>query len=117
MQPGLPTSTICTTVNKLCASGLKSIMLGTQSLQCGAQEIVLAGGMESMSNVPFLLLRGEMKYGGMKLEVHYAINQHPNYQYPSQFISDFDKSLHRFKNKSINKIKNKKREFIYLLKN
>lgn len=66
---GLPKSTICTTVNKVCASGMKSIMLASQSLQCGHQEIVLAGGMESMSNVPFYLARGEPKYGGAKLEV------------------------------------------------
>lgn len=65
---GLPSSTICTTVNKVCASGMKSVMLGAQALQTGHQEIVLAGGMESMSNVPFYLARGETKYGGMKLE-------------------------------------------------
>ncbi|XP_076245583.1 acetyl-CoA acetyltransferase 1 [Calliopsis andreniformis] len=65
---GLPNSTICTTVNKVCASGMKSIMLASQSLQCGHQEIVLAGGMESMSNVPFYFPRGETKYGGIKLE-------------------------------------------------
>ncbi|XP_017876125.1 acetyl-CoA acetyltransferase, mitochondrial isoform X2 [Ceratina calcarata] len=65
---GLPKSTICTTVNKVCASGMKSIMLASQSLQCGHQEITLGGGMESMSNVPFYLARGETKYGGMKLE-------------------------------------------------
>lgn len=65
---GLPKSTVCTTVNKVCASGMKSIMLASQSLQCGHQEIVLAGGMESMSNVPFYLARGETRYGGLKLE-------------------------------------------------
>ncbi|XP_046835440.1 acetyl-CoA acetyltransferase, mitochondrial isoform X1 [Vespa crabro] len=65
---GLPKSTICTTINKVCASGMKSIMLAAQSLQCGHQEIVLAGGMESMSNVPFYLKRGETMYGGIKLE-------------------------------------------------
>ncbi|XP_018407283.1 PREDICTED: acetyl-CoA acetyltransferase, mitochondrial [Cyphomyrmex costatus] len=65
---GLPTSTICTTVNKVCASGMKSVMLASQSLQCGHQEIVLAGGMESMSNVPYYLSRGETSYGGVKLE-------------------------------------------------
>jgi acetyl-CoA C-acetyltransferase len=48
---------------------MKSVILGTQTLQCGHQEIVLAGGMESMSNVPFYLKRGETKYGGIKLEV------------------------------------------------
>ncbi|XP_076657934.1 acetyl-CoA acetyltransferase 1 isoform X3 [Halictus rubicundus] len=65
---GLPKSTVCTTINKVCASGMKSIMLASQSLQCGHQEIVVAGGMESMSNVPFYLARGETRYGGMKLE-------------------------------------------------
>ncbi|XP_011498265.1 PREDICTED: acetyl-CoA acetyltransferase, mitochondrial [Ceratosolen solmsi marchali] len=65
---GLPKSTICTTINKVCASGMKSVMLGAQALQCGSQEIILAGGMESMSNVPFYLKRGETKYGGMRLE-------------------------------------------------
>ncbi|XP_076279615.1 acetyl-CoA acetyltransferase 1 isoform X3 [Lasioglossum baleicum] len=65
---GLPKSTVCTTVNKVCASGMKSIMLASQSLQCGHQEIVVAGGMESMSNVPFYLARGETRYGGLKLE-------------------------------------------------
>lgn len=65
---GLPKSTICTTVNKVCASGMKSVMLAAQSLQCGHQEIILAGGMESMSNVPYYLARGETPYGGIKLE-------------------------------------------------
>ncbi|XP_050348840.1 acetyl-CoA acetyltransferase, mitochondrial isoform X1 [Nymphalis io] len=64
---GLPKSTICTTVNKVCASGMKSVMLATQGLQTGTQDVILAGGMESMSNVPFYLKRGETAYGGMQL--------------------------------------------------
>ncbi|XP_063381493.1 acetyl-CoA acetyltransferase, mitochondrial isoform X1 [Cydia fagiglandana] len=64
---GLPKSTICTTVNKVCSSGMKSIMLAAQGLQTGAQDVMLAGGMESMSNVPFYLKRGETSYGGMQL--------------------------------------------------
>lgn len=64
---GLPKSTICTTVNKVCSSGMKSVMLAAQGLQTGAQDIILAGGMESMSNVPFYLKRGETTYGGMQL--------------------------------------------------
>ena len=55
---GLPTSTECTTINKVCASGLKSIMLATQSLAIGDRECMVAGGMESMSNVPFYLSKG-----------------------------------------------------------
>lgn len=62
---GLPKSTICTTVNKVCASGMKSIMLASQTLQTGEQDLVLAGGMESMSNVPFYIKRGNTPYGGI----------------------------------------------------
>lgn len=64
---GLPTSTICTTVNKVCASGMKSVMLGATAIQAGHQEIVLAGGMESMSNVPYYLRRGQTPYGSVNL--------------------------------------------------
>ncbi|KAL1131232.1 hypothetical protein AAG570_010850 [Ranatra chinensis] len=64
---GLDSSVICTTVNKVCSSGIKSIMLGSQNLMCGHQKVIVGGGMESLSNVPFYLLRGETKYGGMKL--------------------------------------------------
>lgn len=64
---GLPVSTICTTINKVCASGMKSVMFGAQSLLCGHQDIVVAGGMESMSNVPYYMNRGETKYGGVFL--------------------------------------------------
>ncbi|RXH67869.1 hypothetical protein DVH24_028016 [Malus domestica] len=49
---GLPNSVICTTVNKVCASGLKATMLAAQSIQLGINDVVVAGGMESMSNVP-----------------------------------------------------------------
>lgn len=65
---GLPKSTICTTVNKVCSSGMKSIMLGAQTLMLGQQDVILAGGMESMSNVPFYLKRGSTPYGGMQLQ-------------------------------------------------
>uniref|UniRef100_A0A8D8LWR6 acetyl-CoA C-acetyltransferase n=1 Tax=Cacopsylla melanoneura TaxID=428564 RepID=A0A8D8LWR6_9HEMI len=64
---GLPKSTVCTTINKVCASGMKSIMLASQTLSLGHQDVVIAGGMESMSNVPYYLNRGETKYGGMNL--------------------------------------------------
>lgn len=64
---GLNTSTICTTVNKVCASGLKSIMLAAQTIQLNHQQIVIGGGMESMSQVPFYLQRGEIPYGGLPL--------------------------------------------------
>lgn len=64
---GMPKTTICTTIHKVCASGMKSIMLGSQAIMCGHQNVVLAGGMESMSNVPYYLKRGQTPYGGVNL--------------------------------------------------
>lgn len=58
---GLPDSVIATTVNKVCSSGLKSIMLASQSIMLGQQHCVVAGGMESMSNAPFCL--PDMRWG------------------------------------------------------
>lgn len=49
---GIPNTVICTTVNKVCASGMKATMLAAQSIQLGINDVVVAGGMESMSNVP-----------------------------------------------------------------
>ncbi|TYK19312.1 acetyl-CoA acetyltransferase, cytosolic 1 [Cucumis melo var. makuwa] len=49
---GIPNSVICTTVNKVCASGMKATMLAAQSIQLGLNDVVVSGGMESMSNVP-----------------------------------------------------------------
>lgn len=61
---GLSTETTCTTVNKVCASGMKSIMLGAQAIQCGDAEIVVAGGMENMSLIPhYMHLRNGTKFG------------------------------------------------------
>ncbi|KYO44927.1 acetyl-CoA acetyltransferase, mitochondrial [Alligator mississippiensis] len=65
---GLPISTPTTTINKVCASGMKSIMMAAQSLMCGNQDVMVAGGMESMSNVPYVMIRGTTPYGGVKLE-------------------------------------------------
>lgn len=50
---------------------MKSIMLASQNVMCDHQQIVIAGGMESMSNVPFYLARGDTKYGGVNLSVRY----------------------------------------------
>jgi acetyl-CoA C-acetyltransferase len=52
---GLPESVPCLTINKVCGSGLKSVMLGAQAIMCGDADVVVAGGMESMSNVPYYL--------------------------------------------------------------
>ncbi|CAN0547324.1 unnamed protein product, partial [Ectocarpus sp. 8 AP-2014] len=52
---GLPESVPCTTINKVCASGMKSVMLAAQSLSLGHRGVMVAGGFESMSNVPYYL--------------------------------------------------------------
>ncbi len=59
---GLPTSVECMTINKVCGSGLKAVMLGAQAIQIGDAEIVVAGGMESMSNAPYLLDKARFGY-------------------------------------------------------
>jgi acetyl-CoA C-acetyltransferase len=55
LKAGLDNSVPCTTLNKVCASGMKAIMLGAQSIMLGDNDIVVAGGMESMSNTPYYL--------------------------------------------------------------
>lgn len=60
---GLPETADGTTINKVCASGLKSIMLGAQQIQLGQRDVVVAGGMESMSNAPFLIARQNPAFG------------------------------------------------------
>jgi acetyl-CoA C-acetyltransferase len=61
---GLSTDVACTTVNKVCASGMKALMLGAQAIQCGDAEIVIAGGMENMSLIPhYMHLRNGTKFG------------------------------------------------------
>lgn len=65
LAAGLPNNTVCTTVNKVCASGMKAIAMGVQSIVMGDADCVVAGGMESMSNVPYYVdsLRWGSKYG------------------------------------------------------
>ena len=66
---GLPDHVNCTTVNKVCASGMKSIMLAAQSIMLGDNDVVVAGGMENMSSVPFYSdsTRWGAKYGNAQL--------------------------------------------------
>jgi acetyl-CoA C-acetyltransferase len=66
---GLPNTVQCTTVNKVCASGMKSLSLAAQSIMLGLEHVVVAGGMESMSNVPHYLPGSRIgtKLGDMKL--------------------------------------------------
>jgi acetyl-CoA C-acetyltransferase len=59
---GLPQGVVCSTVNKMCGSGMKAVMLGHDLLLAGSADVVLAGGMESMSNAPYLLERARTGY-------------------------------------------------------
>jgi acetyl-CoA C-acetyltransferase len=65
LKAGLPTATGCTTVNKMCGSAMEATMLAHDALLVGSEEIIVAGGMESMSNAPYLLpkARGGMRMG------------------------------------------------------
>ncbi|MBS1717244.1 MAG: thiolase family protein [Armatimonadetes bacterium] len=59
---GLPTSVPCTTVNKVCGSGMKTVMMAAQAIKAGDANIVVAGGMESMSNAPYALDKARNGY-------------------------------------------------------
>ena len=65
---GLPTDIPCTTINKVCSSGMKSIMLAAQTIKSGDNDIVVAGGMENMSSVPHYFDKGRIaqKLGDMR---------------------------------------------------
>ena len=66
---GIPYEVPCTTINKVCSSGMKSVMFGAQSIMLGQQDILVAGGMESMTNIPYYLPKARFgyKYGGGEL--------------------------------------------------
>ena len=69
LAAGLTQEVPCTTINKVCSSGMKSIMLAAQSIMCGDNDVVVAGGMENMSSVPHYFAKGRngQKLGDMKL--------------------------------------------------
>jgi acetyl-CoA C-acetyltransferase len=73
---GLPRSVGCTTVNKMCGSGLKAIMLANDLLKSGTNRVMVAGGMESMTNAPYLLpkARGGYRYGHAQMYDHMALD-------------------------------------------
>jgi len=69
MFAGIPDTVPCTTVNKVCASGMKSIMLAAQTIELGHADIVVAGGMENMSSIPhYYHARTAAKFGPVKME-------------------------------------------------
>ena len=70
---GLPKSTGCTTINKVCGSGMKAIMLAHDLIKAGSADVVVAGGMESMTNAPHMLnARVGVRYGDAKMVDHMA---------------------------------------------
>ena len=73
---GLPKSTHCTTINKMCGSGMKAIMLAHDLLKAGTNRVMVAGGMESMTNAPYLLpkARGGYRYGHAQMYDHMALD-------------------------------------------
>ena len=62
IEAGLTTDVPCTTINKVCASGMKAIMMATQSIKAGENDIVIAGGMENMSSVPYYMDKARNGY-------------------------------------------------------
>ncbi|NYT37897.1 acetyl-CoA C-acyltransferase [Allopusillimonas soli] len=73
---GLPLKVACSTIHKVCGSGLKAAMFGHDIITAGSVDVVVAGGQESMSNAPYLLLRGRQgyRYGHDKIYDHMALD-------------------------------------------
>lgn len=73
LSAGLPPSVGCTTINKVCGSGMKAIMLGHDLIKAGSAAVVVAGGMESMTNAPHMVAaRNGLRYGNAALVDHMA---------------------------------------------
>jgi acetyl-CoA C-acetyltransferase len=74
LAAGLPASAGCTTINKVCGSGMKAIMLATDAIKAGSSNVVVAGGMESMTNAPHLInnSRTGTRYGSTEMLDHMA---------------------------------------------
>jgi len=72
LKAEIPASVGCMTVNKVCGSGMKAVMLGHDAIKAGSSEIVVAGGMESMTNAPYMLpkARGGMRMGHGQVQDH-----------------------------------------------
>src|SRR5690606_21268926 len=72
LNAGLPAATGCTTINKLCGSGMKAVMLSHDLLKAGTNQVMVAGGMESMSNAPYVLekARAGLRMGHAELKDH-----------------------------------------------
>lgn len=76
IHAGLPDTTPCTTINKVCGSAMKAVMFAHDELIAGSANIIVAGGMESMTNAPYLLLKGRQgyRYGKSEIYDHMALD-------------------------------------------
>ena len=72
LNAGLPSATGCTTINKLCGSGMKAVMMAFDSLKAGSNSVMIAGGMESMSNAPYVMTkaRAGLRMGHGEIKDH-----------------------------------------------
>lgn len=72
LNAGLPSATGCTTINKLCGSGMKAVMMAFDSLKAGSNSVMIAGGMESMSNAPYIMTkaRAGLRMGHGEIKDH-----------------------------------------------
>ncbi|WP_394234501.1 thiolase family protein [Pseudomonas anguilliseptica] len=72
LNAGLPSATGCTTINKLCGSGMKAVMMAFDSLKAGSNNVMIAGGMESMSNAPYIMTkaRAGLRMGHGEIKDH-----------------------------------------------
>jgi len=96
---GLPTSVGCVTVNKVCGSGMKTVMMGADLITAGSADIIVAGGMESMTNAPYLLpnARGGMRMGHQEVIDHMFFDGLQN-PYDKQMMGTFgDQCATKFK--------------------
>jgi acetyl-CoA C-acetyltransferase len=91
LQAGLPVSVPATTVNKMCGSGMKAVMLGYDALLAGSADMVVAGGMESMSNAPYLLpkARSGMRMGHGEVKDHMFLDGLEDAYEPGRLMGSF----------------------------
>ena len=66
---GLSENIPCTTINKVCSSGMKSIIIAAQTIMCGDNDVVVAGGMENMSSVPHYFVKGKKRTKTRRYEI------------------------------------------------
>ncbi len=99
LAAGLPASVGCTTINKVCGSGMKAVMMAHDLIRAGSAEIVLAGGMESMSNAPYLLpkARQGLRMGHQEILDHMFLDGLQN-PYDNNMMGHFaEQTVDRYK--------------------